>query len=161
MTANEMTRPLSEVLRAILGAGAIVGTMDAVAASVYSYVLRGGTPAGVFRYVASGVFGKLALTAGGGMAALGLLFHFTVAIGWTGLYFVLAPKLRASSGNMVANGVVYGLLVWLAMNLVVVPLSNASPAPIRFAAPTLIMVLIHLFVIGVPISYLAQRYSAK
>ena len=161
MNPSEIARPFAALLRAIVGAGVIVGTMDAIAASVYAYLLRGGTPAGVFRYVASGVFGRPALSAGIGMAALGLLFHFTVAIGWTGLYFVLAPKLRAASGPMIANGLVYGLLVWLAMNLVVVPLSNASPAPIRFAAPTLIMILIHLFVIGVPISWLAQRYYAK
>ena len=47
------------------------------------------------------------------------------------------------------------------MNLVVVPLSNASPRLIQFAAPTVIMILIHLFVIGLPISYLAQRYDGK
>ncbi len=161
MTQNELSQSLGGLIRAILGAGAIVGAMDAVAASVYAYVLRGGTPASVFRYVASGVFGQPALSAGGGMAALGLMFHFIVAIGWTGLYFVLAPKLRGWSGNMIANGVIYGFLVWLAMNLVVVPLSNASPRPIQFTAPTVIMILIHLFVIGVPISYLAQRYYAR
>ena len=53
-----MTKPSPSLVQAILGSGAIVGVMDGVAASVYSYLLRGGTPAGVFRYVASGVFGK-------------------------------------------------------------------------------------------------------
>ena len=42
------------------------------------------------------------------------LFHFIVAIGWTGLSFAIAPKLQASSGNMIATGVAYGFLVWLA-----------------------------------------------
>ena len=156
-----MTKPSSSLVQAILGSGSIVGVMDAVAASVYSYLLRGGTPAGVFRYVASGVFGKDALTGGGQMVAYGLLFHFTVAIGWTGLYFLVAPHLRFLASNKVVAGIVYGVLVWLAMNFVVVPLSQVASGPIRLTTATAIMILIHMFVIGVPIAFLAERYYSK
>ena len=59
---------------------------------------------------------------------------------------------------MVAAGMAYGLFVWLMMNFVVVPLTRITTGPIRLTTGTILMILIHLFVIGVPISYLARRY---
>jgi hypothetical protein len=150
--------PIAPV-RAILGSGALIGLMDGAAASVFA-LARGGTPAGVFRYVASGVFGKSSLTGGSQMVAWGVLFHLIVATGWTALYFLIAPKVRFLTTHWLVAGMSYGLLVWLAMNFLVVPMSNASPAPVRLTAGTAIMILIHLFVIGVPIALLAKRFRA-
>ena len=58
-------------------------------------------------------------------------------------------------------GIVYGVLAWLAMNFVVVPLSQVASGPIRLTTATAIMILIHMFVIGVPIAFLAERYYSK
>ncbi len=68
--------------------GVIVGILDAIAASVNAYAQRGVSPAGVFRYVASGALGKSAFDGGLGIAGLGLLFHFIIAISWTFLFFM-------------------------------------------------------------------------
>ena len=62
---------------------------------------------------------------------------------------------------MVVAGMAYGLFVWLMMNFVVVPLTRITMGPIRLTTGTVLMILIHLFVIGVPISYLARRYYAR
>ncbi len=151
-------RSSASLLRAILVAGSIVGAMDAVAANAHAYLLRGTPPAAVWRYVASAVFGKSAGTGGSEMVFLGLLFHLTVAIGWTGLFFVAYPRLRLLSANTLVSGMAYGLFVWLMMNFVVVPLTRITVGPIRLTSGTVMMILIHLFVIGVPIAYLAKRH---
>jgi hypothetical protein len=151
---------VSALVRGILVAGLIVGVMDALAAISHAYFLRGTPPAAVWRYVASAVFGKSAGAGGPEMVLWGLLFHLTVAIGWTALFFVAYPRMRFLSANMVLVGMAYGLFVWLMMNVVVVPLTRITMGPIRLTTGTVLMILIHLFVIGVPISYLARRYHA-
>lgn len=152
---------VSSLVPGILAAGLIVGAMDAVAANAHAYLLRGTPPGAVWRYVASAVFGKSAGNGGPEMIVWGLLFHLMVATGWTALFFLAYPKLRFLPANMVVAGMAYGLFVWLMMNFVVVPLTRITIGPIRPTTGTLLMILIHLFVIGVPISYLAHRHYGK
>jgi hypothetical protein len=44
----------------IITAGAIVGTLDIVAAAIYFFQATGSNPLNVLKYVASGVFGMAA-----------------------------------------------------------------------------------------------------
>jgi len=155
-----MVNPLN-FLNSLAKAGLLVGCFDAMAASIYSYALAGSTPDRVFCYVASGVFGQDAFAGGLPIAAMGLLFHFIVAMGWTALFFVVLPKISFFSSNKFAAGAVYGIFIWIMMNFVVVPLSNVPPGPFHFTWKTLIMIGIHMFVIGVPISYFANNYYSR
>ena len=156
-----MNQKLISLSSAILIAGLIVGILDAIAASVFSYGFSGASPDKVFRYVASGVFGKDAFTGGLPIAAWGLLFHFIVATGWTALFFLIYPKINFFSSSKYIAGIGYGLFIWLMMNKVVVPLSNVPQAPFHFTIRTAVMILIHMFIIGIPISYLANRYYSS
>ena len=156
-----MNQKLISLTGSILMAGLIVGTLDAIAASVHSYGFAGVTPDKVFRYVASGVFGKDAFTGGSSIAVWGLLFHFIVATGWTTLFYLLYPKIGFFSTSKYIAGISYGLFIWLMMNKVVVPLSNVPQAPFHFTIRTAVMILIHMFIIGIPISYLANRYYSS
>lgn len=147
------------LLKAILIAGLIVGTLDGLAAITSSYIQREVTPDRVFRFVASGVFGKDAFEGGTPMALLGLLFHFIVATGWTALFFLAYPKIKFLSWNKYIIGIAYGIFVLFAMNTVVVPLSNVpNPSPGTIHLPQL---FIHMFIVGLPISLLASRYYTR
>ena len=154
-------RPTSALVLAILVSGLLVGAMDGIAAITHAYGLRGTLPSTVFRYVASAIFGKDAFTGGGEMVAWGVLFHLTVAMGWTALYFLSAPSVRLAASRPLLAGMAYGLFVWVMMNFVVVPLTRVTVGAIRPSVATALMILIHLFVIGVPISLLAQRYYGR
>ena len=156
-----MNQKLISLSSSILIAGLIVGILDAIAASVFSYGFSGASPDKVFRYVASGVFGKDAFAGGLPIAAWGLLFHFIVATGWTALFYLLYPKVNFFSSSKYISGISYGIFIWLMMNKVVVPLSNVPPAPFHFTIRTAVMILIHMFIIGVPISYLANRHYSS
>jgi len=147
------------LLKAMLIAGLIIGVLDGLAACISAYVQREVTPGRVWRYVASGVFGKDAFDGGIPMAFIGLFFHFVIATGWTTLFFLLYPRVKFLSWNKYIIGMAYGVFVMFAMNLVVVPLSNV-PNP-NTGSVHLPQLFIHMFIIGVPISLLANRYYAK
>ncbi len=55
----------------------------------------------------------------------------------------------------------YGVFIWLMMNFAVIPMSRIGPIPIRPTAPTVAMVLIHMFVIGLPIAHFASTASRR
>jgi hypothetical protein len=155
------------LVRAALGAGLLIGALDAVAATVHAWVFSGVGPDRVFRFVASGAFGKIAFTGGAHFIALGLLLHFLFAVAWTALFF-FAIRVAVGSGPLrsaprtVAIGAFWGLAVWLAMTLVVIPLSAIGPRPpLQPTYPVLTMVIIHLAVIGIPIALLARRHFTR
>lgn len=146
-------------LASLLGA-LIAGTLDISYACVYSYLRRGTRPATILRSVASGAFGQSAFTGGTRMVVLGGIFHFLIAITAAVVYYVASRGLRILITRAAICGIVYGLCVYLVMNLVVLPLS-AIPFKMSYPWPSLIGgLLIHMFGIGLPIA-LAVRWGSK
>jgi hypothetical protein len=144
-------------LRSALKSGLIVGLLDGTAACVNAYLQRRVSPPAVFRYVASGAFGTDALKGGTDMVIWGLSFHFFIAISWTFLFYFLYTRIKLLQLNKFYVGIIYGGFVWLGMNFVVLPLSNVPSLTYRLV-PTVIMIGIHMFVIGLSISLLANQY---
>ena len=149
-------------LRTILRAGLIAGTLDALAATIMFMIRGGKDPAGVWRYVASGVFGKEALASVSGMAVWGLVFHFCIALIFAATFFVVYPTLRRLINNPAVTGLLYGILVWVVMNLIVLPLSQIPPAPPFDLSKALIGMAIIMVCVGLPISLIVHKhYSAS
>ncbi|HEY1333021.1 MAG TPA: hypothetical protein VGF31_02120, partial [Myxococcaceae bacterium] len=117
----------------------------------------------ILQSIASGLLGREASFGGGSAtAALGLVLHFVVALGWTLVFWVLLlrwPRLRAwtaTAGGTVLAGLVYGAVVWLLMDGVVLPLSRARATPVT--APWFwIQLATHPFVVGLPIAVILGR----
>ena len=135
----------------ILLAWLLAGTLDITAAFVY-YVGASATGAErLLQGIASGVLGAAAFTGGAATAVLGLLLHYLIALIWTVVLFaafrVVTPLRRLS----VVTGIAYGVVVWLAMNLIVLPLSNVRQVPIR-VGPAVTAVVILVLCIGLPMS---------
>jgi hypothetical protein len=142
------------VIKAILISGFIAGTLDMLAAIISS----GAKPVIICQYIASAVFGRETAFSGGLMMALaGLLFHYFIAYAWTSLFFVLYPRIKWLSRNIYVTGVLYGIAVWTAMNLIVVPLSRITPRPLDWTKDLIGMSII-IFMIGLPIALSAQRF---
>ena len=80
-------------------------------------------PADVLRGVASALWGRAAVDAGAGMAAIGLLMHFTVAFTATLVFYLLSRRIAAlRTGPLWLVGPLYGLVVFSAMNYGTLPL---------------------------------------
>lgn len=139
--------------------GLIAGTLDLIAALLLFTFKTKQHPAVLLRYIASAAFGTRAINGGNGMAFAGLCFHYLIAMFWTALYFFIFPKIFPCSGSVVANAVIYGMFVWIIMNLVILPLSKAEPRPFS-PQMALINVIILILAIGLPCAYALMIYPA-
>jgi hypothetical protein len=146
----------SGAFRAILTAGLVVGAMDITSAIVLT-LLHGGTIMRLMQFIASGLLGKSAFQGGLATAALGLALHFVIAFGLVTVFYFASRKLAFLRQRPVPSGIAYGLIVFAVMNLIVLPLSAATPR--HSLSGDLIQIAIHMFIIGLPTSLLLHRLS--
>ena len=148
--------------KAILWGGLIAGALDLTGACVVSYLRAGVKPERVMQSVASGLLGAAAYSGGAKTAALGVGLHFLIATIWTVVFYAASRKLRFLLEQPILWGLVYGVIVWVFMNFVVLPLSAFPPSR---TPPTLtgrlISLLIIMFCIGLPIAFIVRRFSKK
>ena len=145
----------------ILLGGLIAGTLDISYACIFSYIRRGTRPNVVLQSVASGALGRSAYEGGAKTAALGLAFHFLIALIAAAVYYFASRGLRFMITQAVICGILYGVLVYLFMNCVVLRLSaiHSTTWPWSYPWPALIGgLLIHMFGIGLPIALITRRY---
>jgi hypothetical protein len=145
----------------ILQAGLIVGTLDILSAFIYYYIKSGKTNfLVIFKFIASGIFGKDAGDGGTGMILAGFILHYAIAFSFTIFFFWLYPKMNVLSKNRIVTGIVYGLFVWTLMNLVVVPLSNTVHRTMKLEG-ALINMGILIVCIGLPLSFMANTFYKR
>ena len=164
MSTDAVTRPVDEpavterprALDTILGGGLVVGVLDGLFALVFYGLVLGVRPLRIFQSVAAGLLGRASFEGGTRTFVLGVVLHFVVATCIAAVYYVASLKLPVLIRRPVACGLVYGLLAYLVMNYVVIPLSAASPG--RFSLRTFLPAFIaHAFLVGLPVALLARR----
>ncbi|MDB5971044.1 MAG: hypothetical protein JWQ90_3494 [Hydrocarboniphaga sp.] len=149
-----MTRRSS--LWAILVGGSIAGTLDIVFAISFA-AYNGVPPTRLLQTVASGLLGKAAYSGGAWTAALGLALHFAIAFLLAGLFLAAARRVPLLSRQALLSGIVFGIGVFLVMRLIVLPLS-AFPHPVHFKPlATVLDLLSHMLLFGVPIALAAKQ----
>ncbi|ELR69016.1 hypothetical protein C900_05574 [Fulvivirga imtechensis AK7] len=142
----------------ILQIGAFIGLLDAIAACTNAWFSYGILPHRVWQYVASGLQGKVAYESDILPTILGLIIHFTIAITTTFVFYLLYKKWGHVLRPVVAAGAIYGVGIWLVMNYIVIPFSVIGKYPADVLQIT-IGLLIHIFVIGIPMAILVKRRS--
>jgi uncharacterized membrane protein YagU involved in acid resistance len=158
VVSNVLAAPLSATPRpwpAILVGGLIVGTLDLVyAILVYSPQ----NPIRVPQGIASGVMGMKSYSGGAPAAALGVILHFIIALGAATVYYVASRKLGVLVQRAVLFGLIYGVLVYLFMHVIVLPLSAAPKGhmPWIYQASEFVE---HWFCVGLPIALSVRHYS--
>lgn len=136
----------------ILKAGLLAGLLDILAAFVSFYIKTGKNPVIILKFIASGVFGNAAFSGGPEMAVLGLLFHFMIALVFAAIFFILVARILPESPAKLSTGILYGLFIWLVMNLIIVPLS-AAPKQSFHLPDAILNAAILMVCVGLPISY--------
>lgn len=150
--------PTSRGLQTIFVAGFIAGVLDLTAACVYSWLRAGVSPVRVFHSVASGLLGATAFTGGAMTAALGIVLHFFIATSWATVYYLASRKLSFLVNQPIPAGLIYGVVVYLFMNFVVLPLSAVARRPVPISA-RIIGCLIIMFCIGLPIALIVRKFA--
>ena len=146
--------------KTIAWSGLLVGSLDILSALTHYYIKTGKDPLNVLKYIASAVFGSDAYESEPDMTIYGLLFHYLVAFCWTILFFIIYPRLKLFAFNRVITGIIYGIIIWVVMTKVVVPLSRAVTGPFD-PLQAGIAVSILIVAIGLPLSFIAYRFYKR
>ena len=139
----------------------LAGSLDILAAFLLVFIRTGKLQVfNIFKFIASGIFGKDASAGGLKMVLAGIILHYGIAFLFTLLFFWMYPKMNLGSKNKWVSGITYGLLIWLTMNLIVLPLSNVIHRPFSLSN-ALINMAILIICIGIPLSLLARKFYRK
>lgn len=156
-----MRSAASSGLRAILLGGLVAGTIDIGAAALINKV----SPVLIAHYIASGLLGRSALSAGVWAAYVGVLLQWAMSVIIAAIYwFVTAglPRLRERwwLGGLLAGVVIYGV-----MNFIVMPFS-AAPVTLhqilaRFRPVKGAEDLVAMFVFGLIVAFCARPLAGQ
>ena len=139
--------------------GLVVGILDGLFALIFYGWILGVNPLRIFQTVASGVLGRASYEGGVKTLLLGVLIHFVVATCIAAVFYFVSLKLPVLIRHAVFSGLIYGMLAYLGMNYVVIPLSRARSG--SFSLRTFLPAFIaHALLVGLPIALIA-RQSAK
>ena len=169
-----------DIFRTISLTAVLTGTLDIIAANIHFYFDTGrgaalkltstdgpvsfltyftkGGAARLFRYIGKAVIDpatneKLLLV-------WGVVFHYIIAFLFTAFLFLVYPKAARWLRNKFVISFVYGLFIWVVMNLVVVPLSNHNNFPSNLKN-AVISTLILTIMIGLPVALIAHRFYSR
>jgi uncharacterized membrane protein YagU involved in acid resistance len=143
--------------KAIFCGGLLAGIFDITQAFI-GFGLLGARPFRILQHIAGGVFGARSMQMGWTSAALGLVFHFTIAFTVATVYYFASRVLRVMVEHAVVCGLIYGELVFLFMYFVVLPLTPLGPA--HFNTATYITGPIgHTVLVGLPIALCVRRFA--
>jgi len=142
------------VSRAIAAGGVVVGILDLADAFIF-FGLRGVAPIRICQSIAAGLLGRSAFDGGWASALLGVALHFLIATIIVAVLVLASQRVRVLADYPWIVGPIYGIVVFLVMNLVVVPLS-ASSGTFPKGAPLVNGILIHMFGVGLPAAFAAR-----
>jgi uncharacterized membrane protein YagU involved in acid resistance len=141
----------------IVAGALVIGTLDAAYAIIF-WGMRGVGPIRIFQSIAAGLLGRAAFSGGLGTETLGLALHYCIALGIVVVYWIASRSLPLLTRRPILCGAIYGILVYLFMNYVVIPLSATSRS--RFLLSWVVWsVIVHAFLIGVPAALFARKAS--
>src|ERR1700759_3701012 len=116
---------MNPILLSALLASVLAGVPDIFAAAA----LVRQPPSRILQMVASGLLGKASYEGGWTTAALGLALQVAMSLVIALVYNIAVAQSSLVRGNPLIFGALYGVVVYVVMNFVVVPLSRAHPKP--------------------------------
>ena len=157
-------RPQANIGQAILTGWLLCGVLDITAACIQAWIQSGRTPAMVLKGVASALWGRAALAGGAGMATIGLVMHFLVALTATLVFYALSRRVAfLRTAPLLIVGPLYGAVVFAAMNYGTLPVLSWARSlylgtPPRWPGSMSWPQLgIHLMCVGLPIVWGVRR----
>lgn len=156
MKAAENEKPANKFATIVL-TGLLAGTLDAIGAFAWNYPT---SPLKVFKFIASGAFGKAAFAGGTNMVLWGILFHYIIALSFSAVLFLMYPSFISKLRNKYVTAIVFALITWAITTLIIVPLSCIGWRPLHLKG-VLIGFGILIFTIGLPVVLIADRFYFK
>lgn len=136
----------------------VLATADLIFASTYWHALYAVPPSRLIQNIAAGLLGKPAFAGGENTVLLGLALQYFMMSLMVSTYYVASRRISALNRRPLFWGLLYGALLYLTMDHVVLPLSAAPKGPLVMSW-ILSSVVAHLL-IGVTIAF-GARWSAQ
>lgn len=157
---SEAARP--KAFDTILLGGMIAGVLDGLDAVLFYGLSFGVAPALLFQNIAGGLLGRRTFQGGWHTVVLGVACHFSIAIGAAAVFYGASLVIPALWQKPWIFGPTFGVLVYLFMHYIVVPL---SAVPKRTVPVTLFEIVDQLFshtiFVGLPIALIARRSACR
>lgn len=141
--------------RHFIQATAVAGALDLLAAMGITLYFGKRSVGDMLRFVASGPVPS-ASDMGAGGAVLGVIVHFVLMAVMVALYFAASRRWPALHARPIASGVLYGLITYVVMNVIVVPLRWPEAWP-PSATSIITQLFCHIVLVGIPIALFAAR----
>lgn len=139
--------------------GLVAGTLDITENIIFNH-FRGVTMKMIFQYIASGLIGMKSFSLGAESVALGVAIHYAIAMTWTVVFYFFSRKLLILTRHAAISGIIYGGVVYVIMNFVVLPLTSVPHATKAMTLASRVSgVLALLFCIGLTISLLTRKFA--
>jgi hypothetical protein len=126
----------------VLAGGLLGGALDLTFAFLY-YGPAGATPVRILQFIASGAF-----------------FHFSISLCAAAIYYAASLRFPFLTRRLLIPAIVFGILVFLTMRLVVLPLSAVKSGPMQISS-IIGELCSHMFLFAIPIAYAASRAAAR
>ncbi|HUN72076.1 MAG TPA: hypothetical protein VMU52_07170 [Steroidobacteraceae bacterium] len=148
-------------LRAILTGGLAAGTVDIGAAAL----INRASPVLIAHYIASGVLGVAALSAGEWAAWLGLVLQWAMSLIIAAIYWFVTARMPRLRARWWLGGLLAGMVIYPVMNFIVMPLS-AAPVTLHqviahFRPAKGAEDLLAMLVFGLIVAWCAHHSSAE
>jgi uncharacterized membrane protein YagU involved in acid resistance len=156
-----MSNVATSGLRAIVVGGLVAGTLDIGAAALINRV----SPVLIAHYIATGVMGPAALSAGAPAACLGVLLQLAMSVVIAAIYWFVTARMPRLRARWWLGGLLAGVVIFLVMNFIVMPFS-AAPVTLREVIARFRPVkgaenLLAMFVFGLIVAYCARYLPAR
>jgi hypothetical protein len=151
------TRVASDFVVPILLGGIIAGTLDIAAASL----INGAQTTRILQAIASGLLGKSAFDGGSATVELGLILQWAMSIIIASIFVVAAQWRPVLKHHWVKAGLAFGVVIFLVMNYVILPLSAIGHPP-RFRFVHFMEDLVAMLLFGTIVaSFTRERPNRK
>lgn len=144
--------------RRILLATAVAGTLDMGMAMIET-AAAGKPIGGMLRGLASGPFPPAAGWGAGG-AIVGFLVHYAIMATMASVFLFAHRRIAAVRSNAIVAGMVYGVILWLVMYGLVLPLRFGVPFPNPRLEAVALQLFAHVVLVGLTFGLVARRGSA-
>lgn len=137
-----------------------VATLDMLDCVVVYGLLRGVTATQCFQGVASGILGRASFQGGWSTVLLGGVLHLFNATVIVSVYSLASRRMALLTRRPLLSAVLYGCLVFLVMNFVVVPLSAARV--MRITLVNLVNGFLgHIISVGLPCLWVVRATNPR
>jgi uncharacterized membrane protein YagU involved in acid resistance len=134
-------------------ASIVAGIPDVFVAAALSRA----SPGKVLQTIASGILGKESYSGGSRTMAFGLVLQVAMSFVIALIYNIACSEVADIRRNPLIFGAAYGVVIFVVMNFVVVPLSRAHPKH-RWDVKSFVAMLIVMVLFGEVISFIATAF---